>query len=129
VTGGWRKLHDEELHNLYSSPHRKFKSRRMKWEGHVARVGEKRNAYKILVGKPEGNRPLRIPRRSWVDNIKMDLREMGWDGMDWIDQAQDTEKWRAHLNTVMSLRVPHGAGKFLSSCRSGGISRMAHLHE
>jgi hypothetical protein len=65
-----------------------------------------RNAYRILVGKPEGKRPLRRPRRNWVDNIKMDIREMEWGGMDWIDLAQDSDQWRAVLNTVMNLRVP-----------------------
>jgi hypothetical protein len=76
-TGEWRKLHNDELHNLYSSPNkiRTIKSRRMRWAGHVARMGEKRNAYRILVGKPEGRRPLGRPRRRWVDNIKMDLKE------------------------------------------------------
>jgi hypothetical protein len=85
VTGGWRKLHNEELHNLYSSPSiiRMIKSRMMGWAGHVARMGEKRNAYRILVGNPEGKRPLGRPRRRWVDNIKMDLREIGWDDGDW----------------------------------------------
>jgi hypothetical protein len=89
VTGGWRKLHNEELHSLYSSPSiiRMIKSRKMRWAGHVARMGEKRNAYRILVGKPEGKRPLGIPRRRWADNIKMDLREIEWEGMDWIDLA------------------------------------------
>jgi hypothetical protein len=77
-TGGWRKLHNEELHKLYSSP------RRMRWAGHVARMVEKRNAYRILVSKPEGKRPLARPRRRWVDNIKMDLREIGWDGVELI---------------------------------------------
>jgi hypothetical protein len=79
VTGEWRKFHNEELHNLYSSPNiiRMIKSRRMRWAGHVARVGEKRNAYRILVGKPEERRPLGRPRRRWVDNIKIDLREIG----------------------------------------------------
>jgi hypothetical protein len=78
VTGEWRKLYNEELHNLYSSPNiiRMIKSRRMRWTGHVARMGEKRNAYRILVGKPEGRRPVGRPRRRWVDNIKMDLREI-----------------------------------------------------
>jgi hypothetical protein len=80
-TGDWRKLHNEELHNLYSSPSiiRMIKSRRMRWAGHVARMGEKRNVYRILVGKPEGKRPLVRSRRRWADNIKMDLREIGWD--------------------------------------------------
>jgi hypothetical protein len=78
VTGDWRKLHNEELHNLYSSLNisRLIKSRRMRWAGHVARVGETRNAYRILVRKPEGKRPLGRPRRRWVDNIKMDLTEI-----------------------------------------------------
>jgi hypothetical protein len=79
VTGGWRKLHNEELHNLYSSPSiiRIIKSRRMRWAGHVARMGEKRNMYRLVVGKPEGKRPLGRPRRRWIDNIKMDLLEIG----------------------------------------------------
>jgi hypothetical protein len=94
--------------NLYSSPSiiRKIKSRRMRWAGHVARMGEKRNACRILVGKPEGKRPLGIPRRRWVDNIQMDLREIGWDGVDWIHMAQDRAQWRALVNTVLNLRVP-----------------------
>jgi hypothetical protein len=71
-----------------------------------SRNGERRNAYRILVGKPEGRRPLGRPRRRWVDNIKMDLREVGWDGRDWIDLAQDRNRWRAHVNAVMNLRVP-----------------------
>jgi hypothetical protein len=78
-----------------------IKSRRMRWTGHVARIGEKMNAYRILVGKPEGKRP-----RRWVDNIKMDLREIGWDGVDWIDMARDRDQWRALVNTVLNLRVP-----------------------
>jgi hypothetical protein len=88
-TGGWRKLHNEEL-KLYSSPSiiRIIKSRRMRWAGHVrTRMGGKRNAYRILMGKPEGKRPLGRPKRRWVDNIKMDLREIGWNGVDWIDMA------------------------------------------
>jgi hypothetical protein len=95
VTGGWRKLHNEELHYLYSSPSiiRIIKS--MRWAGHLARMGEKRNAYQIMVGKQEGKRPLGRPRHRWVDHIKMDLREIGWDVMDWIDLAQDRDRWRA----------------------------------
>jgi hypothetical protein len=87
VTGDWRKLHNEELHNLYSSLSiiRMIKSRRMRWARHVARMGEKRNAYRILVGKPHGKRPQ--GRRRWVDNIKMDLREIGFYEVDWIDMA------------------------------------------
>jgi hypothetical protein len=107
-SGGWRKLHNEELHNLYSSPSiiRMIKSRRMRWARHVARMGAKRNAYSILVGNPEGKRPLRRPRRRWVDNIKMDLREIGWDDRDWIDLAQDRDQWRALVRAVMNLQVP-----------------------
>jgi hypothetical protein len=88
-------MHNEELHNLYSSPNiiRKIKSRRVRLAGHVARMGETRNAYRILVGKPEGKRPLKRPRRRRVDNIKMDLREIGWDGVDWMELAQDMDQW------------------------------------
>jgi hypothetical protein len=108
VTGDWRKLHNEELHNLYSSPNiiRMIKSRRMRWAGHVARMEAPRTAYRILVGKAEGKRPLGRPRRRWVDNIKIDLREIVWDGMDWIELAQDRDQWRALVNMVMNLRVP-----------------------
>jgi hypothetical protein len=96
------------IHRLYSSPSiiRMIKSRKMRWAGHVARMGAKRNWYRILVGKPEGKRPLGRPRRRWVDNIKMDLREIGWYDMDWIDLAQDMDQWRALVNTIMNLRVP-----------------------
>jgi hypothetical protein len=82
VTGEWRKLHNEELHNLYSSSNiiRLIKSRRMRWAGHVARMGEERNVYKALMGKPEGKRPLGRPRRRWEDGIRMDLREIGLAG-------------------------------------------------
>jgi hypothetical protein len=79
-------------------------------------MGERRNAYRILMGNPEGKRPLGRPRRRWVDNIILDLREIGWDGMDWIDLVQDRDQWRALVNTEMNLRVPYNAGKFLSSC-------------
>jgi hypothetical protein len=90
-----------------SSPNiiRMIKSRRIRWAGHVAQTGETRNAYKLLVGKPEGKRPLGRPRRRWADNIKMDLGEIGWDGMEWIDLAQDRDQWLALVNTMMNLRV------------------------
>jgi hypothetical protein len=103
-----RKLPDEKPHKIYSSPGiiRMIKSRRMRWTGHVARMGEKRNAYRILVGKPEGKKPLGRQKRKWVDSIKMDLREVGWDGLDWIDVAQDRDQWRAPVNMVMNLQVP-----------------------
>jgi hypothetical protein len=108
VTGGWRKLHNEELHGLYSSPSivRMIEARRMRWAGHVARMGAVRGAYNILVGMPEGRRPLGRPRRRWEDNIKMDLREIGFRVVGWIHWAQDRDRWRALVNTVMNLRVP-----------------------
>jgi hypothetical protein len=106
--GSWRKLHNDELHSLYSSPNivRVIKSRRLRWAGHVARMGEGRGVYSVLVGKPEGKRPLRRPRRSWKDNIKMDFREIGIDGANWIQLAQDRVQWRTFVNTVINLRVP-----------------------
>jgi hypothetical protein len=78
----------------------------MIWAGHVARMGDKRNAYRLLVGKPEGKRPLRRPRRRWVDNIRMDLVEVGWGDVDWIGVAQDRDRWRGLMNSVFNLRVP-----------------------
>jgi hypothetical protein len=83
-----------------------IKSRRMRWAVHVARMGEKRNAYRLLAGKPEGNRPLGRPRRRWVDNIRMDLGEMGWGDVDWIGLAQDRNRWRTVVNSELNLRVP-----------------------
>ena len=108
VTGEWRRLHNEELNGLYSSPNmvRVIKSRRMRWAGHVARMGEERGAYKVLVGNPEGKRPLGRPRRKWVDNIRMDLQEVGCGYGDWIGLAQDSDGWRKLVNAVMNLRVP-----------------------
>jgi hypothetical protein len=85
---------------------RTIKSRRMSWAGHVARMGENRNAYRILVGKPEGRRPLGRPKYRWVDNIKKELTEIGWDGVDWINLTQDRDRRRALVNTVMNLWVP-----------------------
>jgi hypothetical protein len=108
VTGGWRKLHNEELHDLFSSPSiiRIIKSRTMRWAGFVTRMGEKRTAYRILVGKPDGNRPLGRLRHRWVDNIKMDLREIIWSAMDWIVLAQDKDQWRDLVNTAINIQVP-----------------------
>jgi len=108
VTGEWRGLHNEELKDLYSSPNivRVIKSRRMRWVGHVAHMGEKRSVYRVLVGKPEGRRPLGRPRRRWVDNIRMDLQEVRCGYMDWIGLAQDTDRWRTLVSAVMNLRVP-----------------------
>jgi len=94
VTGEWRKLHNEELNDLYCSPNivRVIKSRRMRWAGHVAHMGERRGVYRVLVGKPEGKRPLGRPRHRWEDNIKMELQEVGCGGMDWIELAQDRDR-------------------------------------
>jgi hypothetical protein len=127
VMGGWRKLHNEELHSLYSSPNiiKMAMSRRMRWAGHVARIGAKRNAYSIVVGKPKENGPLGRPRRMWVDSINIDLGEIGWDGTDWIDLAQNRALWRALVNTVMNLLVPKNAEEFLS----GSFSRRAQLRK
>ena len=96
VTGEWRRLHNEELNDLYSSPNivRVIKSRRMRWAGRVARMGEERELYRVLVGKPEGKRPLGRTRRRWVDTIRMDLQEVGCGYMDWIRLAQDRDRWR-----------------------------------
>jgi hypothetical protein len=107
VMGDLRKLHNDELRNLYSSQNiiRMIKSRRMKRAGHAARMGAKGAAYRILVGNPEGTRPLGRPRRRWVDNIKMEVRETGFGGVDWIDLAQYRDHWRALVNTITNLRV------------------------
>jgi hypothetical protein len=106
--GSWRKLHNDELHSLHSSPNivRVIKSWRMRWAGHVARMGKGRSVYRVLVGRPGGERPLGRPRRRWEDNIKMDLREIGIDGANWIKLAQDRVQWRALVNMVMNLRDP-----------------------
>jgi hypothetical protein len=108
VTGEWRRLHNKELCALYSSPKIIWviKSRRLRWAGHVAHMRERRGAYRALVGKPEGRRPRGRPRHRWEDNIKMDLREVGWMGMDWINLAQDRDRWRALVKAVINLRVP-----------------------
>jgi len=108
VTWEWRKLHNEELSDLYSLPNivRVVKSRRMKWAGHVALMGEGRGVHRVLVGKPEGKRPLGRPRRRWEDNIKMDLQEVGGDFEDLMELTQDRDSWRALVSTVMNVRVP-----------------------
>jgi hypothetical protein len=101
-------LHNDELHSLYSSPNivRVIKSRTMRWAGHVARMGEGRGVYRVFVGRPEGKRPLGRPSCRCEDNIKLDLREIGIDGANWIQLAQDRVQWRACVNTVMNLWVP-----------------------
>jgi hypothetical protein len=108
VKGEWRKMHNEELRDLYSSPSiiRIMKSRRMRWAGHVARIGEKRNAYRLLVGKPERKRPLGRPTRRWVDDIGMDLVKAGCGDADWFGLAQVRDRWRALVNAFMNLRAP-----------------------
>jgi hypothetical protein len=110
VTGGWRRLHNEELNDLYSShlyssPDnvRVIKSRRIRWAGHVVRMGEERGG---LGGETGGKRPLGRPRRRWVDNIRMDLQEVGCGHVDWIGLAQDRDRWRTLVSAVMNLRVP-----------------------
>jgi hypothetical protein len=105
--GSWRKLHNDEFHSLFSSTYivRVIKSRRLRWAGHVARMGERRGVYRVSVGRPECKRSLGRPRRRWEDNIKIDLREISIDGANWIQLAQDRVQWRACANMVMKLRV------------------------
>ena len=108
VTGEWRKLHNEELSDLYSLPNtvQVVKSTRMRWAGHVSRMGEGRVVYWVLVGKPEGRRQLGRPRHRWENNIKTDLREVGGGCGDWMELAQDRDRWRGLVNTVRNFRVP-----------------------
>jgi len=108
VTGDCRRLHHEELNDSYCSPNivRMIKWRRMKWAGHVARMGEEREVYRVLVGKPEGRRPLGRPRHRWVDNIRVNLQEVGCGYMDWIGLAQDRDRWRTLVSAVLNLRFP-----------------------
>ena len=108
VMGKCRRLHNEELNDLYSSPNifQVIKSRRMRWAAHVACMGEERGVYRVLVGKPEGKRPLGRPRHRWVDNIRMDLQKVGCGYMDWIRLAQDRDRWQTLMSSVMNLWVP-----------------------
>jgi len=108
VMGEWRRLHNKELNDLHSSPNivQVIKSRSMRWAGHVAGMGKERGVYRVLVGKPEGKRPLGRPRRRWVDNIRTDLQEVGCGYVDWIRLAQDKDRWRTLVRAVMNLRVP-----------------------
>ena len=113
----WKNLHNEELNNLYSSPNnvRVIKSIRMRWAGHVARMGERRVVYRILVGNPEGKKPLGRPRSRWEDNIKIDVQEVGRGGMDWIDLAQERYWRRAFVNAVMNFWISYNTGNLLTS--------------
>ena len=106
--GECRRLHNEVLNDLYCSPNivRVIKWRRMRWAGQVAHMGEERGVYRFLVGKLEGKRPLGRLRRRWVDNIKMDLQEVGCGHVDWIGLAQYRDRWRTVVSAVMNLRVP-----------------------
>jgi hypothetical protein len=108
VTGEWRKLHNEELNDLYSLLNIVWvvKSRRMRWAGHAARMGEDRGVHRVLVGKPEEKRPLGRPRRRWEDNIEKDLQEVGGCRGDWMELAQDRDRWRALVSTVRNFQVP-----------------------
>jgi hypothetical protein len=108
MVGEWRKLHEKEHRDSQTSPSiiRIIKSRRMIRAGHVSQMGEKRNAYRLLVGKPEGKSLLIKPRHRWVDNIRMDHGEVGWGDVYWIGLAQDRNWWRALINLVLNLRVP-----------------------
>jgi hypothetical protein len=108
VTGEWRKLHNDELNNLNSSPSivRVIISRRKIWEGHAARMWEGKEVDRVSVRKPEGKKPLGKPRRRWDDNTKIDLQEVGCRGMDWMYLAQDRSRWLALVNAVINLRVP-----------------------
>jgi hypothetical protein len=108
VTGEWRKLHNEELNDLYSLPNivRVVKSRRMRWAGHVAHMEEDSGVYRVLVGKPEGKRLLGRPRCRWENNIKMDVQEVGGGRGNWMELAQDRDRWRALVSTVKNPGVP-----------------------
>ena len=125
----WRRLHNEGLNDLYTSPNivQVIKSRRMRWARHVARMGEERGVYSVLVEKHEGRRPLGKPRRRWVDNIRMDLQEVLCGYMGWIELDQDRERWRTLMSAVINLWVPWNAGNFLTSCKPVSCSRR-NLH-
>ena len=115
----------KELIDLYCSPNivLVIKSRRMRWAGHVAHMDEEKGVYRVLVGRSEGRKPLGRPRHRWVDNIRMDLREVGCGYMDWIGLAQDRDRWRTVVSSVMNLRVPRNAGNLLTSCKPVSFSR------
>jgi len=112
ITGEWRKSHNEELSDLYSLPNIVLvvKSTRMRWAGHVARMGEGRDVHRFLVGKREGKSPLGRPRRRWEDNIKMDLQGVGGGCGDWMELSQNRDRWRALVSTVRNLQIPKMRG-------------------
>jgi hypothetical protein len=125
VTGEWKKLHNKELHDLYFSP----SIIRGGWDGRVMYHEWGRwRTHRLLVGKPEEKRPLGRPRRGWVDNIRMDLGEVGWGDVDWIGLAQDRNRWRALVSSVLNLRVPWNAGKLSNGLTSSGLSSSVQLH-
>ena len=115
TTTDWRRLHNEELYDLYSPKYYSGYQIKMRWAGQVARMGDRRRAHVALVGRPDGKRPLGRPRRRWEDNIKTDLQKVGWKCKNWIDLAQDSDRWRALVNAVINLRVSQNAGYFLTS--------------
>ena len=128
--GEWRKLHNEELSDQYSLPNivRVVKSRRMRWTGHLGRMGEGRVVHRFLVGKPEGKRPLGRPRRRWENNIKMDLQEVGGGCGDWMELAQERDIWRALVNAVRNLRVPKMRGISWLAAEPVSFSKTTLLH-
>jgi hypothetical protein len=130
LIGDWRKLHNEELNNLCSLPIkiRMMKSRMMIWTGRIALMG-RREMHIGYWWESQKKRPLGRPRRRWALNVKINFKGIGKVGMDWIHLAQDGVQWKALVNTVMNLRVPYYFGKFLSSCTTGGFSRIAQFHE
>jgi len=130
VTEEWRKLHNEELSDRYSLPNivQVVKSRRMRWAGHVACVGERRGVHRVLVGKPEGKRAMERPRRRWEDNIKMDLQEMGGACGDWMELAEDRDRWGELVSTVMNLWVPKMQGISWLAAEPVSFSRRTLLH-
>ena len=130
VTGEWKKLYNEELSDLYTLLNivRVVKSRRMRWAGDVARMGEGRGVHRVLVGKPEGKRPLGSPRRRWDDNIKMDLQALGGSCGNWMELAQDRDWWRALVGTVGNFRVPKMRGISCLAAEPVSFSRRTLLH-
>jgi hypothetical protein len=123
--GSWRKLRNDELHSLYSSLNivRVIKSRRLRWVGHVAHMGEGRGVYRVLVGRPKGKRPLGRPRHRWEDNIKLDLMEIGINGTNWIQLAQDRVQWWAFMNMVSIKKAGYFLTSFLNNVLHHGVSK------